>query len=74
MNVVSASAVSNTGRHAYEVSGLDTAEDYDIALFPAENVSVDDDGVVTFTAVTTVTNNSGSVDRVGQRHAADAGR
>jgi putative cell wall-binding protein len=47
-NEVSKSATSNEGARQYAVSGLDNATTYDLELFPAENVTVDDNGVVTF--------------------------
>lgn len=39
---------SNQGRRTYQVSGLDDANRYEVALFPAEFVTVDANGVVTF--------------------------
>jgi len=58
-NFVSTTLVGNQGRRAYEVTGLDTTADYDIALFPAENVSIDDEGNVTFTSNATIADNTG---------------
>lgn len=39
---------TNRGRRTYTVTGLDNAQTYDIALFPAENVTVAAGGAVTF--------------------------
>ena len=44
-----ASPNNNRGQRQYTVSGLDNTQKYDIVLFPAENVSTDEEGVVTFT-------------------------
>ena len=41
-------ANANRGARTYTVSGLDADTAYDIALFPAENITVADDGTVTF--------------------------
>lgn len=41
-------ANDNRGQRQYDVTGLDNAVDYDLYLFPAENVQVDANGVVTF--------------------------
>ncbi|MEX1163832.1 MAG: fibronectin type III domain-containing protein [Nitriliruptor sp.] len=47
-NEVSSSQTNNDGARQYSVSGLDDDEDYVLTLFPAEDVSIDDDGVVSF--------------------------
>ncbi len=57
-NEMSTSSVDNTGRHSYSVSGI-TSATVDIALFPAENVSVDGDGVVSFSSNATVGDSTG---------------
>lgn len=49
-NVVSTASGddANRGQRQYEVTGLDNTADYDLFLFPAEYVTEDADGIVTF--------------------------
>lgn len=58
VNFISTSVLDNTGRHSFSVSGITTST-ADIVLFPAESVSVDENGVVSFTANTRVPDNTG---------------
>lgn len=58
-NTVSSSGTDSSGARQYSVSGLDATKSYDVALFPAENVKTDANGVVSFDPNTQVADNSG---------------